>query len=240
MAYETAAKIVDEGIESLGRFYSVYKGIVVDNNDTELHQNRLKVCVPGVQGGIITWAYPKGQHGSIDSGFKFLNPKIGDLVWVTFEKGDPAFPVWEYYGWGIGQIPYPLDGPNKMGIVTPNGNIIVIDDDSGELTLNINGTTSLHVTKEILISSDSDIMITSGDTVILNNGENGGIINIRQLTQKLNQTIQELENLRNLFNTHVHSGVTTGPGTSAVPLVPISTPFSTYNKDDYEDKKAIH
>lgn len=39
----------------------------------------------------------------------------------------------------MSQIPQPLDGPNKMGIVTPEGNLIVIDDDNGELNLHFNG-----------------------------------------------------------------------------------------------------
>lgn len=51
-------------------------------------------------------------------------------------------------------------------------------------------------------------------SVILNTGENGGVINVFQLTEKLNQTIKELEQLRSMFNSHVHSGVTTGPGSS--------------------------
>lgn len=35
----------------------------------------------------------------------------------------------------MNQVPQPLDGPNKMGIVTPEGNLIVIDDDNGKLNL---------------------------------------------------------------------------------------------------------
>ena len=119
MSYETAKIITDEGLEGLGRYYSVYRGIVIDNDDVEKHMNRVKVCVPEVMGGVFAWAYPKGQHGSISSGFKFLAPKVGDTVFVTFEFGDPTKPLWEYHGWGMSQIPQPLDGPNKMGIVTP-------------------------------------------------------------------------------------------------------------------------
>ena len=31
MSYETAKIITDEGLEGLGRYYSVYRGIVIDN-----------------------------------------------------------------------------------------------------------------------------------------------------------------------------------------------------------------
>lgn len=53
MSYETAKIITDEGLEGLGRYYSVYRGIVIDNNDVEKHMNRVKVCVPEVMGGVF-------------------------------------------------------------------------------------------------------------------------------------------------------------------------------------------
>ncbi len=37
---------------------------------------------------------------SINNGFKYLAPKVGDIVFVTFEFGDPTKPLWEYHGWG--------------------------------------------------------------------------------------------------------------------------------------------
>ena len=36
-------------------------------------------------GGTTAWAYPKGQHGSINCGFKFLTSKIGNIVFISFE-----------------------------------------------------------------------------------------------------------------------------------------------------------
>ena len=56
MSYETAKIITDEGLEGLGRYYSVYRGIVIDNDDVEKHMNRVKVCVPEVMGGAFAWA----------------------------------------------------------------------------------------------------------------------------------------------------------------------------------------
>ena len=75
MSYETAKIITDEGLEGLGRYYSVYRGIVIDNNDVEKHMNRVKVCVPEVMGGVFARAYPKGQQGYISNRLKFINPK---------------------------------------------------------------------------------------------------------------------------------------------------------------------
>lgn len=240
MGYETAKVITEEGIEGIGRYYSVYRGIVVDNNDIEKHVNRIKVCVPEVMGGISLWAYPRGQQGSISSGFKFINPKVGDIVFVTFEFGDPTKPLWEYHGWGLKQIPQPLDGPNKMGIITPEGNVITIDDDSGELNLHFNGPISVRSEKEVLVDAQGDVMISSGDSIILNTGENGGVVNILQLTEKLNQLVKELEQLRATFNSHVHSGILSGPAVSGPTTTQYVKPISSFSVDDYEDKSCIH
>ena len=50
--YSTAKLLTEEGIEGLSRYYSVYRGIVVDNDATEKHMNRIKVCCPEVMKGI--------------------------------------------------------------------------------------------------------------------------------------------------------------------------------------------
>ena len=53
MGYETAKIITEEGLEGLGRYYSIYRGIVVDNNDAEKKMNRVKVCIPEAVGGTF-------------------------------------------------------------------------------------------------------------------------------------------------------------------------------------------
>ena len=65
---ETIAQL---GVESLGRYYSIYRGVVTDNEDPE-KCNRLKVYVPSLGVYIEEWAYPRNQHGAPDgSGFKY-------------------------------------------------------------------------------------------------------------------------------------------------------------------------
>ena len=215
--------LMERGTEALGRFYSFYRGMVVNNEDPN-HMNSLQVAIPEIQGGILVWALPFGQHGGLQTGFKYLAPEIGDTVYVMFEYGNPSKPLWTYHGFGLDQIPEELDGPNKMGLITPNGNLLVLDDSSGELNIFTNG----------------NITIQSDKVIQFNKGSNGGMVNINDITEKLNQTISELESLRSAFNSHIHGGVQTGGGTSAVPLQPVTKAFSKYNKNDYEDKKCIH
>lgn len=239
MAFETAKKITEEGLESLKKYYSIYRAIVVDNEDPK-NMNRVEICCPAVMGGIMAWAYPKGQHGTTNGGFKWLAPKVGDIVWVTFEYGDPTKPVWEYHGWGAKQMPTALNDPNTMGIVTPNGNIIIINDDNGTLTLKLEGDISIVNKGSTMLVSNGDTNVASIDGVLyLNDGKNEGLINIKSLTDKLNGLVRELENLRNLFNTHTHGGVTTGPGFTS-PTTSMAPAFSEFKQRDYEDTKVIH
>ena len=219
----TESLIMVRGLETMGRYYSFYRGMVIDNEDPQ-HMNQLQVMVPQVQGGIIIWALPFDQHGGTQTGFKYLAPEIGDTVYVMFECGDPSKPLWAYHGFALDQMPEELDSPNKMGIITPNGNIVILDETSGELN----------------IFTEGNITIKSNKVIQFQNGSNDGLIKINELTNKLNQTISELEALRSSFNTHTHSGVQSGGGTSAIPLQQITKAFSKYDKNDYEDKNCIH
>ena len=83
---------------------------------------------------------------------------------------------------------------------------------------------------QLIVSAFSDVDKIEIDTgkIVLNGGQNGGIVNITQLTQKLNDMV-------NMFNTHTHA-VTTIGGPTAQPEVP-AAPF---NASDYNDDKILH
>jgi hypothetical protein len=223
--------IIDEnGMEGIGRYYSVYRGMVTQNDDP-LGMHRVKVFIPSAN-EVIMWALPKGQQGSLNSGFKWLTPKIGDIVWITFEDGDPSKPIWEYYGWASNETPIALDGTNVIGFVTPNGNQVTIDDSDGHVDVNING--------DIAIYAADSINIISGKEVIVNGGANGGVINIEELTEKLNKLVSEVEELKSKFNSHTHPGVKTGPGVTGVTTQSHNKTFTKFNKSDYEDTNFQH
>lgn len=68
------------------RFFGVYRGVVF-NTDDPLDKGRIRAKIPQLLADIPTqWAWPVGIVGSI--------PSVGEGVWVSFEGGDPAFPVW--------------------------------------------------------------------------------------------------------------------------------------------------
>ena len=81
----------------------------------------------------------------------------------------------------------------------------------------------------------------SNEGFAINDGENGGLINIINLTEKINELIDK-------FNNHKHSGiVTVVSGGSGVPAVGTpgntatpTTQANSLNSDDYQDETFVH
>lgn len=84
------------GFENTGMFYSLYRGIVADNDDPENLQ-RLKLIIPQVSGNdsYNYWAFPMGVFYGKEYGAQIV-PQKGDMVWVQFEGGRPEIPVWSH------------------------------------------------------------------------------------------------------------------------------------------------
>lgn len=96
------------------RFYGVYRGVCVQNADPE-KRLRVTLRVPQVLGDQETgWAWPcvppawsdslltpnDGAHAQTSGDGRHthtlarLVPNSGEGVWVMFEAGDLAYPVW--------------------------------------------------------------------------------------------------------------------------------------------------
>jgi hypothetical protein len=74
------------------RFYGVYRGVVADTRDP-LSKNRIRVQVPQVLSDQITgWAWPVVPI--TNGGAPMDAPTVGDGVFISFEGGDPSFPLW--------------------------------------------------------------------------------------------------------------------------------------------------
>ena len=75
------------------RFLGLYRGSVVGNDDPE-RLGRVRVEVLEVGGdGQASWAMPCVP--CLDPALNLVTiPPVGTGVWVTFEGGDPAYPVW--------------------------------------------------------------------------------------------------------------------------------------------------
>lgn len=137
--------IQENGLEYLGRYYSTYRAIVINNND-ELNMNRVHVYIPSVQNGIKIWALPKSTTiGGCFHGLKLTTPLVGEVVYIEFEGGDPLRPLWSYHGWATGETPDDLKDNNSIGLVTPEGNKIFIKDIDGELYIQTNSKVNISI-----------------------------------------------------------------------------------------------
>lgn len=81
------------------------------------------------------------------------------------------------------------------------------------------------------------ILCSEVDKVIINGGNNDGLVNIVDLTTKLNQLISEIKTLKQDYVSHTHP---TPSGPSSAPTVPFTGTFSNFNKTDYEDINVTH
>jgi len=71
------------------KYPGLYRGQVVSSKDP-LDRRRLKVKVPAITGeSPSAWAWPLET-----SSIKTDSPAVGQGVWVMFENGDPAYPIW--------------------------------------------------------------------------------------------------------------------------------------------------
>lgn len=230
--------ILNSGLEGLNRFYGIYRGMVMENNDP-MGYNRLYVWVPEVMGGITRWALPRGQHGGNQYGYKNLAPLKGEVVYISFEYGDASKPLWEPHGWGEGESSKMLADPAVGGVVTPNGNMILYNERTNTLHINFEGRIFIHSNSDLVLSGGETVTVKSEDGVVINEGKNGGLVNSKDLTEKLNQLVRELEQVKLQINTHTHN--CTAPGSpSGPPLTPITQMYTLFNSLDYEDDKALH
>lgn len=125
--------------------------------------------------------------------------------------------------------------------------LIVPKEGSAVAFLSVGG--NLTDTVIIAYSEVEKVLLTIGETTIsiidgkieINGGELGGLVNIQQLTTKLNALVDWCKN-------HTHSGVITAvSGGSGAPAIgtpgnsaPPTTSPSDFDKDDYEDTKITH
>lgn len=87
----------------------------------------------------------------------------------------------------------------------------------------------------------SILMYSEVDHIEINGGDKGGLINIEDLTDKLNKLVDEVNALKDTFNSHVH----TGTGYASTPLsiqapVDKASDVTKFNKSDFEDDKIQH
>ena len=120
-----------------------------------------------------------------------------------------------------------INGEDSKLLITPADNsYVTIIDLSGDLReTEVIGYSQI---KAIDIDTSGDITVNCRGNIVINGGSNDGLVKINELTQKLNQLVQQ-------FNAHTH---TVPNGSSSAPTPPIAFPY--FSKTQYEDTKVKH
>lgn len=107
-----------------------------------------------------------------------------------------------------------LDDDGLMLITPKVGSAVTIGSLSGDLT-------------ELVV-----LQVDHIETIVINGGKLGGLINIEQLTDKINELVES-------FNSHTHQVTVSHPGGTFTTVKPMKS-AKTFDKGDYEDVKIKH
>lgn len=165
--------IRDAGFEYLiGRYYGVYRAIVIDVSDPE-QRGRVRAVVPALNQtedgdvGPDLWALPvmpglarglSAQHGV------FWPPDVGDPVWIMFEGGVPEKQVY-IGGWLSKGDAGPMSSPDASvkGLGTKSGHTVRLSDADGDVSIRItkgDGSGGVDGT-EVVMAHDGSVRIAS-------------------------------------------------------------------------------
>lgn len=190
-------KLIHYGLEFFGRYYSNYRGFVIDNNDPQ-GLNRVKVVCPSlIPDDKGQWAFPKGQWGSNGFGVQIL-PKVGDMIFLEFDHGNLDYPIWSFAGYGENEKPEEFNKPEIIGMKTPSGHVVLIDD-SDEWKIQIKSKTSSEY-----INIQEGLIETESEVIKL--GKDGGFKAVKGETnnENLEAICDKLDKLVDIFATHSH------------------------------------
>lgn len=197
--------------------FGKYRGTVVDNKDPQ-QQGRIRVRVPDVLGNVTSdWALPCAPYIGKRTGF-YAIPSIGTSVFVEFEAGDTARPIWVGGLWNGGDVPVDERGttatPDVKIMRSEQGLLIAFHDD--QQTIAISTSTGANVLtidarrNTITIKAAAKVVVEAPAIELGANATHPGVLGDR-LLDYLNQFVAT-------FNSHTH------PVTSAPPVPPLPPP----------------
>jgi uncharacterized protein involved in type VI secretion and phage assembly len=189
---EIRENIKEKGVESFGRFYSIYRAYCIDNQDPD-NMGRIKVLCPVIFGEVPfgEWVHSFGMVAGASHGIVSI-PSIGDAVNVLFESGDIYSPVWTYGWFGKDEMPEEAKGryDEVLLIKTKGGQMVFIDDKEGSVKIqNTNGDNVL-IEKD-KVTMDAKKVILSGDAEKAVLGDK-----LEKFFGKLIDTISEAKDLK--------------------------------------------
>lgn len=217
--------VVEIAEQQRARFYGKYRGVVSDVYDPE-SMGRIKCNVPEVLGDVESpWALPCAPYAGNGLG-AYNIPPVGAGVWIEFEAGDPARPIWAGCWWGKDQLPSNENGteaapPIKI-IRTESGMMVTMDDDSQVLSVsdeNGNNILKIEVTSGKITVKGSTKAIVEAPQIELVENATHPVVFGDELMSYLSQIVS-------IYQSHTHPGETLFgiPVTPAPPVPPFPTP----------------
>ncbi len=222
----TMERLVVELAEQVrGRFYGKYRGVVTDVNDPE-NMGRLRASVPEVLGDVESpWCLPCAPYAGDGTGV-YTVPPVGAGVWIEFEAGDPARPIWTGCWWGRNQLPENEQGtearPAIKIIRTESGTLLTMDDDNQVISLSDadgNNILKIEVTQGKITVQGQVKAVVEGPLIELAENATHPVVFGDELITYLSQLV-------NLYQAHTHPGETVIgiPVTPAPPVPPFPPP----------------
>ena len=151
------------------KYFGKYRGLVADIEDPD-GVGRIVAEVPAVYGEARSpWAMPCLPFAGPSHGLALI-PEVGDGVWIEFEGGDLARPIWSGCWWADGQRPEPSANTARL-LATTAGHQVLIDEDADEIKLVHPGGGELVIAAdEIKLSIGQCSLKLTTSEIILNDG----------------------------------------------------------------------
>jgi uncharacterized protein involved in type VI secretion and phage assembly len=217
------AQTTSPSVQQTAGHYGKYRGIVTDNQDPN-DLGRLKARVPEVLADVETgWALPAAPYSGDGSGL-YAVPEPGVGVWIEFEAGDVSRPIWTGCWWGADQLPKNNAGTAAtpaMKIIRSEQGLMVTLDDDGQ-TIHVSDKDGKNVLEiqvqpgKITIKGATKAVVEAPQIELVENATHPVVFG-DQLLQYLNQLVQ-------LYQTHLHPGelaLGAFPVTPAPPVPPL-------------------
>ena len=147
------------------KYFGKYRG-VVQNNIDPMMRGRILAEVPSVSALFpSSWCEPCVPLAGVQMGAYFV-PQIGAGVWIEYEQGDPARPIWTGCFWGsAAEVPVlataGLPASPSIVLQTSGQNTLMLSDVPGAV-----GGIMLKTPTGMLSISDTGIIIQSGASTI--------------------------------------------------------------------------
>jgi uncharacterized protein involved in type VI secretion and phage assembly len=203
------------------RFYGKYRGIVTSTDDPK-GMGRIQALVPEVLDDKSSpWALPCSPYAGDGAG-QYTVPPVGAGVWIEFEAGDPARPIWSGCWWARNQVPQNNQGTAAtppLKIIRSEKGLIVSMDDQGQ-TIDVSDEQGRNLLKievqqgKVLLKGATKVVVEAPQIELVE-GATHPLVFGDNLLQYLNQLV-------NLYATHTHPGETVLgiPVTPALPVPP--------------------